>query len=71
MNAVSFLLQPVIQMTKKKALICYGGKKKGGESKECCSEETTLIMNRRLPGKQRKRISILGRRISICGGSEV
>lgn len=33
MNAVSFLPQPVIQMTKKKALICYGGKKKGGERK--------------------------------------
>ena len=42
-----------------------------GESKEACSEETILTINRRLPGKQRKRTSILGRRVSVCCGSEV
>ena len=42
-----------------------------GESEEGCSEETILIINRRLPGKQRKRTSTLGRRISICCGSKV
>lgn len=70
-NAVSFLLWAVIQMTKKKALKYCGGKRKGGKNKEGCSEEITLIKNRRLPGKQRKRTSILGLRMSFCGGSAV
>lgn len=53
-NAVSFLLWAVIQMTKKKALKYCDHKRKGGKNKEGCSEEITLIKNRRLARKTKE-----------------